>query len=145
MAKKKQDTPEMKLYNFIQVIQTCESTIESYRQAINEREKLIEEKTEEIARLQKLTGPLKVELLDKAVSSLDYIEEDWLAIFATNRENATYYFGTKLEIDADSSRAKRAYLRGVTGRVFIRELETQSDLVALIRGLGYEACGMDCN
>jgi hypothetical protein len=140
MAKKKQDTPEMQLANLSLAIQACESTIESYRQAISEKERLIEEKAEEIARLQKLTGPLKVELLNESASSEAPLTEEWVASLSTKRVDDCYYLGDRLYIDMFN--IPFAHMLDGSNNVCLRELETESDLVALIRGLGYEICGI---
>jgi len=140
MAKKKQDTPEMQLANLSLAIQACESTIESYRQFISERERLIKEKTEEIAQFQKLMGPLKIELLNESASSEAPLIAEWVASLATERVGDCYYLGDRLYIDMFT--VPFAHMLDGSNNVCLRELATKSDLVALIRGLGYEVCGI---
>lgn len=42
----------------------------------------------------------------------------------------------------DMEDVPKAYIQDGADTVFLRNLETKSDLVVLIRGLGYEACGI---
>lgn len=145
MAKRKEPkkAPTSALHD-LQVIQSeiynHQLRIQELLETIRACDEGIKTEKAEIRKLEEQAGPVRFDVLNESSSSLGPLTEAWLTALATEKRNTIYYIGDRLYIAMED--VPKAYIQDGADTVFLRNLETKSDLVVLIRGLGYEACGI---
>lgn len=145
MAKKKE--PKKAPTSTLTEIQIIHSQIYNHKlkiqnllESIRAADKEIKAEKAEICKLEEQAGPVRFALLNESAWSEAPLTDTWLAVLATEERDTGYYIGNRLYINTEDT--PKAYMHDGVDSVFLRELETKGDLVVLIRGLGYEACGI---